>query len=88
MINVKDANGNWVVVKSSDFMEAIQKNTVTLFGMDLDVIMELRAEYMERGGPMPMNVSNIRGIYAVTKRSHDKREFRQIRTGPAAVKES
>jgi hypothetical protein len=52
MINIKDANGKWVVVTTEDFMEAISKHCITLFGISIEKILEWRKEYMEKGGKL------------------------------------
>ena len=59
MINIKDANGKWVVIAEDDLMEAMASHRATILGMTIPVIGRLRQHYIEHGGPMPMTMENV-----------------------------
>lgn len=60
-VTLRDANGMYVVVKISDFLEGY--NGVCLFGMSLEVILALREAYEERNGKEPMTVESVREVF-------------------------
>lgn len=64
MMNVKDANGQWVVINDVDLMTALVEAKTTLFGMSMNAILRMRQEYIEKNGIMPMNEKNINEFYS------------------------
>jgi len=71
MINIKDANGNYVVIKDNDLMVALMEHDFKLLGMSVEVISRLRQDYMEKAGMMPMTIENVDAFF-----SRPIREFR------------
>jgi len=49
LINVKDANDKFVVIKDTEFVNAIGQHAVTLFGMDMTSVASV-AKVMRRTG--------------------------------------
>jgi hypothetical protein len=68
MINIKDANDNWICIKSEDFYEALRNNMITVLGISLDGISELLAQYNLRNGVHPITIESIREIFKERKR--------------------
>lgn len=54
MINLKDANGDWVVLKDTDVYEALAEQNLTVLGLTANEILELKEVYDVRGGSYPI----------------------------------
>lgn len=63
IIQVKDKYGEWVYIHAPAFLQAMGENAVTVFGMTLDTLAALRAEYIRRGGVEPMTPNSIRETF-------------------------
>ena len=68
LINVKDANGNYVVIKTEDLTEAIIRGNV-IYGFSLKAILALRKQYMYRRGPRNPTPEDIKKAF--TEEEHD-----------------
>ncbi len=54
MIQIKDAEGDVVVVKEKEIEAVIEKGCVKIFGMDFRDVLYLKAQYETRGGTFPI----------------------------------
>ena len=66
ILNLKDINGHDVYVDDSSLFEAIadlRSGGITVFGMSLNTIRELRHEYMRRGGHAMATVESVREVF-------------------------
>ncbi len=54
MINLKDANGDWVVLKDTDVFEAFAEQHLTVLGLTMQEIIYLKEAYQIRGGAFPV----------------------------------
>ncbi len=65
IIQVKDKYGEWVYIKAPAFYQAMAENTVAVFGMNMECLAALRAEYTRRGGPEKMTANSIRETFQI-----------------------
>lgn len=63
LLTVKDANGNWMVIKEETFTEVLCRGGCKLFGMTLENIIDLKAEYDTRNGKYPMTSETIKEAF-------------------------
>ena len=63
MINIKDANGNWVCIKPEDFTEATMSNLDIVFGMSMDNLLYIKRLYELKGGTHPMTQDSINEVF-------------------------
>lgn len=61
-MNIKDINGDWVIISDDDLFDALMKSDFKLLGMSVPVIARLQQHYMEYAGPMPMTIDNVDGF--------------------------
>jgi len=61
MLNIKDANGNWIVVREEDIYQSLSGSSFKILGMNLDTLIEIERIYVEKGGPLPMTPESVRG---------------------------
>lgn len=63
VILLSDINNKQVVVKKSNLYAALSAGNVTLFGMPLSAITEMRRQYLLRGGPINITVDSVRQVF-------------------------
>ena len=63
-IVITDVNRAKVLVSPDELTRAFAENCFTLFGMSLHTVAQLRCEYMNRKGPLPMTPESVKEIFA------------------------
>lgn len=63
-VNVKDINGNWVIVKTDDITLMLVENTVTILGVTIAQLIRFRVHYLKRGGAMPITEAEIDRVFS------------------------
>jgi hypothetical protein len=64
IITMKDIFGKTVSIRTSDLAERFMANMITLFGMDIPTIAELRLQYLLRGGSLNITKDTVREIFS------------------------
>ena len=68
MINIKDANDHWVVMREEDIWEAFTENKITVFGFGIKEILAFKEVYEIAGGPYPATEKSIKEIFIAGSR--------------------
>lgn len=61
VIVCKDLNGNYCSIAISELLYSM--TPITLFGLSMGEISELRRQYFLRGGPEPASIESIRKVF-------------------------
>jgi hypothetical protein len=64
LITMKDANGNFVTLRYTDIFECLKVKRITLFGLDIPTIAELRHQYLLRGGQTNATPETVKEIFS------------------------
>ena len=62
MINVKDANGDWVVLGDDAFVELL-KGGGKILGLSVDEVIDLKGAYEERDGKYPITPESLKEAF-------------------------
>lgn len=62
-ITFTDCNGKPFTVELYDFCQQLRNNGFLLFGMDLQCLLEMRRQYMLRGGELPPTMQSIQKAF-------------------------
>ena len=73
IVNVKDANGQWVCLLSLQVVEMLAANGIKIWGMTTDNIMELKTQYNLRNGKYPMTSESIEEAFGAPDRDRLKK---------------
>lgn len=66
VIVIKDINNNYVTIDSFVLLEKLRENNfIMLYGMDANCILELRNQYLVRGGKINIDVDSIRDVFSI-----------------------
>ena len=63
-IVITDVNGDKVLVSPHELTRANAENCCTIFGMSLPTVAQLKCEYTNRKGPLPMTPESVKEIFA------------------------
>lgn len=62
-IALKDINGKECIIPFSEIYKSMQRPGVLLFGMDMETIIQLRHQYLLRGGQINMTPETVKAIF-------------------------
>jgi len=61
LVELRDINGKSVIVHGSEISKFINSD-FSLFGMSMDVLIEVRKHLLQRGIPLPITVDGVNAL--------------------------
>jgi len=66
MINLKDANGQWVCIKEGDLIKHLCEAEFVLLGYKMDELIDLTSAYEASNGKRPLSTESIKKTFNLT----------------------
>lgn len=63
MIEIRDVNGEPMLVTQDAILEAFVENRLRVLGLDHGALLELRRQYLLRGGQMEITAETVRTTF-------------------------